>query len=181
MSRGWLSSTALALATVLGRAEPALAKPQLSAGWEAGICGADDARGPVRLGFCNALHADVLLLRRGSRGFDLGPSLRLGTARFDDVRLDAGLTLLVPAFESVPLLFEVGPHFRNFSEAGLFGSVFFGLRSFNHYGTYEMSTGLVLLAERSFATGTPSAVWLTARIDGAWLALPFVLLANALR
>jgi hypothetical protein len=44
-----------------------------------------------------------------------------------------------------------------------------------------MATGLSLIAERSFADGTPSALWLTARVDAAWLALPFLLGVNALR
>jgi hypothetical protein len=63
----------------------------------------------------------------------------------------------------------------------VFGSAFFGLRSFNYYGHYEMQAGLVVIAERSFADGTPSALWLAARIDGSWLALPFIFGFNALR
>ncbi len=177
--RRW--AAALAGALTLTLAPLAQAKPQLNAGWETGVCGASDSLGLTGLGWCNAIRADLLLLRERSRGFDLGPSLRLGSASFDDVRLDAGLTLLLPVTESFPVLLEAGPHLRKFSEAGVFGSVFFGLRSFNHYGSYEMSTGLVVLAQRSFAEGTPSALWIAARIDGAWLTLPFVLAANALR
>jgi hypothetical protein len=67
------------------------------------------------------------------------------------------------------------------SELGVFGSAFFGLRSYNYYGHYEMSAGLVVIAERSFAAGTPSALWLAARVDGSWLALPFIFGYNALR
>ncbi len=170
-----------AAVAVLLTSSVASAKPQWNIGWESGMCWSGDSLALRRPGFCNALHADVLLLRESGKDFGLGPSLRLGTARFDDVRLDAGLSLLLPVLQSFPVVLEAGPHLRNFDQAGVFGSVFFGLRSFNHYGHYDMATGLSVMAERSFATGTPSAIWITARIDGSWLVLPFVLAANALR
>lgn len=169
-----------ALATLLA-AGTTSAEPRWNAGLETGICWSGDSLALRRPGFCNALHADVLFLRSSGHQLGLGPSVRVGTARFDDLRLDGGLSVLVPVFQSFPLVLEAGPHLRNFDQAGVFGSVFFGLRSFNHYGAYDMSTGISLLAERSFATGTPSALWLTARVDAQWLALPFVLAANALR
>jgi hypothetical protein len=173
-------STVAALAA-LAPARTARAEPRWNAGLETGICWSGDSLALQRPGFCSALHADVLFLRESSRDVGLGPSLRLGTARFDDVRLDGGLSVLLPVFDAFPLVLEAGPHLRNFEQAGVFGSVFFGLRSFNHYGHYDMATGLSLLAERSFADGTPSSIWLTARVDAAWLALPFMLAANALR
>jgi hypothetical protein len=160
---------------------PAGAKPQWNAGLETGVCTGDDSLSFRKPGWCNALHGDVLFLRQGGRQVGLGPSLRLGTARFDDVRLDAGLSVLLPVFESFPLVLEAGPHLRNLDQPGVFASAFFGLRSFNHYGHYEMATGLSVTAERSFTTGTPSALWITARVDGSWLALPFVFGYNALR
>ncbi len=135
-----------------------------------------------KVGWCNAAHADVLWLREGGRDFGLGPSsLRLGSARFSDLRLDAGLSALIPTFESFPLVLEAGPYLRNAGEPGVFGSAFFGLRSFNYYGNYEMAAGLSIIGERSFTAGTPSAIWITARIDGSWLALPFIFAYNALR
>jgi hypothetical protein len=162
-------------------APSASAKPRWNAGWETALCGTGPSIGFAELGWCNAVHADLLLLRDGNHGIDLGPSLRLGTASFDDIRLDAGLSVLLPLAESFPLVLEAGPHLRNGHELGVFGSAFFGLRSFNYYGHYEMSAGLAVIAERSFADGTPSALWLAARIDGSWLALPFILGYNALR
>lgn len=174
---------ALALASLLGTPALAHAKPQYSAGWETGLCGSGSGNtlGFSELGWCNALRADLLLLRERSRDVGLGPSLRLGTISFDDVRLGAGLNLLLPVFESFPLVLEAGPQLRNFEQPGVYASVFWGLRSFNHYGGYDMNSGLVVTAEHSFADGTPSAIWITARIDAMWLALPFVLGFNALR
>ncbi len=159
----------------------ARAKPQWNAGLETGVCSSGPTLGFERLGWCNALHGDLLLLRERSRDFGVGPSLRIGTARFDDLRLDAGLSVLIPTFESFPLVLEAGPHLRNFDEPGLFAGAFFGFRSLNHHGRYEIASGVSLFAERSLTSGTPSALWLTARIDAAWLALPFIFAVNALR
>jgi hypothetical protein len=63
----------------------------------------------------------------------------------------------------------------------VFASAFFGLRSFNHYGSYEMAAASPSPPSARSSTGTPSALWITARIDGSWLALPFVFAYNALR
>jgi hypothetical protein len=172
---------ALGAALVALSSSGARAAPRWNVGVESGVCWSGDSLSLRRPGFCNALHGDVLWLRDSRRDFGLGPSLRLGSARFDDVRLDGGLSLLLPVLGSFPVVLEAGPHLRNFHQPGVFASVFFGLRSFNHYGSYDMASGLSLMAERSFSAGTPSAIWLTARIDGAWLALPFVLAYGALR
>jgi hypothetical protein len=171
----------LAAALTLLAAATAGAKPQWNAGLESGVCGRGSSLGFKALGWCNALHGDLLFLRERSGDFGLGPSLRLGTANFDDLRLDAGLSVLLPLFESFPLVLEAGPHLRNFDQPGVYASAFFGLRSFNYYSHYEMAAGLSVTAERSFTAGTPSALWITARIDGFWIALPFVLLYNGLK
>lgn len=166
---------------VLTGARSASAKPLWNAGVETGVCGGSGSLGLSQPRWCNALHGDVLFLRERGRDFGLGPSLRIGSVGFDDLRFDAGLSLLVPVFDSFPLVLEAGPQLRNLTQAGVYASAFFGLRSFNDYGSYEMAAGLALTAERSFATGTPSALWITARIDGSWLALPFVFAYNGLK
>ena len=168
-------------ALVLAAARPAGAKPQWNTGLETGVCGSGSTLGFRKVGWCNAVHGDVLFLRQGGRDVGLGPSLRLGSARFDDLRLDAGLSVLLPVTESFPLVLEAGPHLRSLDQPGIFASAFFGLRSFNYYGHYEMAAGLSVIAERTFTAGTPSALWITARIDGSWIALPFVFAYNAAR
>jgi hypothetical protein len=160
---------------------PGNAKPQWNTGLESGLCGTRSSHGGTKLGWCNAAHGDVLFLRERGTDFGVGPSLRLGTTRFDDLRLDAGLSVLIPVLESFPLVLEAGPHLRNFGQPGVFASAFFGLRSFNHYGHYEMAGGLSLIAERSFTAGTPSALWITLRIDGELMAIPFVFAYSGLR
>jgi hypothetical protein len=173
-------ATALVVAALLSP-RTAAAAPAFSAGWDTGVCGGDADIGLSNAGWCNALRGDVLFFRERSRDFGVGPALRLGTARFDDLRLDAGVTALIPLFESFPLVLEAGPHLRNFHEPGIYGSAFFGLRSFNHYGAYEAAAGIAVTAERTFVGGTPSALWITARIDGSWLLLPGIFLYNALK
>jgi hypothetical protein len=158
-----------------------LAKPRWNTGLETAVCGTGSSLGFSELSWCNALRGELLLLRERSTDVGLGPSLRAGSAGFDDFRLDAGLSLLLPLIESFPLVLEAGPHLRNFDEPGVFGSAFFGLRNFNHYGHYDMAAGLFVMAQRSFTTGTPSALWIGARIDGYLFALPFVFAYNALR
>jgi hypothetical protein len=182
-----VSRSAAALAALTAASSIALApttcaaKPRWNAGLESAVCGTGNSLGFSELSWCNALHADLLLLRERSSDFGIGPALRLGSAGFDDFRLDAGIAALLPVFESFPIVLEAGPHLRNFDEPGLFGSAFFGLRNFNHYGHYDMAAGLVVTAQRSFTTGTPSALWIGARIDGYLFVLPFVLAYNALR
>jgi hypothetical protein len=173
----------LASAGLLLLSSTARAKPQWNAGLETALCarGSGSRLGFAALDWCNALHADVLFLRERSTDFGLGPSLRLGSVGFDDLRLDGGLSVLLPLLADFPLVIEAGPQLRNFSQPGVFGSACFGLRSFNHYGHYEMATGLVFTAERSFVSSAPSVLWIGARIDGSWLALPFVFAYNALK
>ncbi len=172
---------ALASLGLLVFTAPAHAKPQWNTGLEASVCGRGERLGLADPAFCGAVHGDLLLLAERGGDLALGPSLRLGSAAFDDLRIDLGLAVLLPVLDSFPLVVEVGPHLRNLDQPGIYGSLFFGLRSFNHYGSYQMASGVVITAERSFAAGTPSALWLGARIDGAWLALPFVLGYNALK
>lgn len=177
---GRLAAAAFVVA-VASCARPASAAPAWSAGWDTGVCGSSSSLGLSGAGWCNAARADVLFLREGPRQIGLGPALRVGTARFDDFRLDAGLAVLVPVLESFPLVLEAGPHLRNLDEPGIYGSAFFGVRNYNYYGSYEVAAGLAVTAERSFVAGTPSALWITARIDGSWIALPGIFLYNALR
>jgi hypothetical protein len=172
---------ALAGAALVCLTKPAAAKPQWNAGVEAGVCGRGSGLGLGEPAFCGALRGDVLFLAKRPTDVAVGPSLRLGTAAFDDFRVDLGASVLLPVFDAFPLVVEAGPHLRNLDQPGIYGSLFFGLRSFNHYGHYEMASGLAITAERTFTEGSPSALWLSARIDAAWLLLPFVAGYNALR
>ena len=104
---------------VLASAGSASAKPLWNAGVETGVCGGSGSLGLSQPRWCNALHGDVLFLRERGRDLGLGPSLRIGSVGFDDLRLDAGLSLLVPVFDSFPLVLEAGPHLRELERRGL--------------------------------------------------------------
>ena len=170
------------LPALLGLTPALRAEPEWNVAAETSLCGRGD-HGSVwkKTGFCGGFRGDVLFGRERNADFALGPYATFGTATFSDLRFGGGLSLLLPVSESFPLVLEAGPHLRNLDQPGVFASVFFGLRSFNHYGHYEMAAGLSVTAERSFTTSTPSALWITARIDGSWIALPFVFAYNALR
>lgn len=176
-----VTGVAVASLVVAGTASTCSAKPQWNSGLETGVCGSGSSIGFENAGWCNAVRVDVLFLREHSTDFGIGPTARLGTARFDDVRLDAGVSALLPLFDSFPIVLEAGPHLRNLHQLGVYGSAFFGLRSFNYYGHYEAAGGVAVTAERSFASGTPSALWVTARVDGSWLLLPGIFLYNLVK
>jgi hypothetical protein len=133
------------------------------------------------VGFCSAAEGNVLFGKDSGHGLRLGPALRVSTARFEDLRVGLGASLLVPLRESFPLILEAGPELRDLRTPGAFASLFFGVRTYNHYGHYEMAAGLSLAVERSFTDDAPTALWLTARLDGSWLALPFVAAYNGLK
>lgn len=181
MTRRLAALAGAAVAVVAATTQQAQAAPPWSVGAEGGICWSGDALALHHPGFCGALHADALFLRQRGRDIGVGPALRLGTVRFDDLRLDAGVSVLLPVLDSFAFVLEAGPHLRNFHEPGVYGSLFFGMRSFNYYSSYEPNAGLVLTAERAFSDGTPSAIWLSARIDASWLMLPAIFTYNALK
>jgi hypothetical protein len=131
--------------------------------------------------FCGALRGDVLFMRRNAREFGLGPYLTVGTAAFDDVRLSLGASALVPIVEDFPLLVSLGPLLRNVSEPGVSGTLFWGLRSYNHYGTYNLAAGLVVGVERTFSDRGTSALSVGLHVDGFVLALPALLAIGALQ
>jgi hypothetical protein len=170
-----------AVALGLLAAAPAFAKPQWNLGVEAALCRLSQAEQETRSDFCGAVHGDLMLLRERATGFDIGPALRLGSAGFGDLRTDVGLGALLPVFSSFPLVLEAGPHFLGASAVGLHAGAFFGVRSFNHYGSYEIACGLVAAHQRVFDDEHRSAWWIGVRLDGGLLALPLLLGYGALR
>lgn len=172
-----------ALTVACGLLAPGLAeaRPQWNAGAMAALCELGSEGDAFRtLAFCGGLHGDVLFLRERERDVGFGPSLSLGTAAFDDLRVNAGLSVLLPTWEDFPLVLEAGPHLRNLDEVGAFGSLFFGFRSFTFHGHYEMASGLYVTGEKVFGSSGASALSLGVRVDGLWLAIPFIFAANAL-
>lgn len=174
-------ATGLALAALLAAA-PAYADPQ----WNVGVVAAgcivgDQPQIFERAVFCGNVQADVLLLRESTRHFGFGPYASLGTAAFSDLRVAAGARALFPVLEDFPLVASVGGVLRDSRDPGVEASLFWGMRSFNFHGSYNMALGLVLSGTHLFDGPRSNAVALGAQVDGAILALPFMLLFGALK
>lgn len=170
-------SAALAL---IGWADQAQAHPQWNTGLVASGCllGRGDAAFE-RAGFCGQARGDVLFLRARTSDFGLGPYLALGTAAFDDLRVSAGVSALVPVTEDFPFVLSIGALTRDADSFGVSSSLFWGLRSYNFHSGYNLAFGLSLAGERTFGTAPSNALLLGVQVDGLVLVLPFLLLIGA--
>lgn len=171
--------SASVLASVFTAAE-ARAQPQWNTGLIASGCLLGDGDAAFeRVAFCGQARTDVLFLRERTSDFGLGPYLAAGSAAFEDLRLSAGVSALVPVFEDFPVVLSLGGLARDTSSLGLSGSAFWGLRSYNFHNAYNLAFGLVLAGERTFGAEPSNAISLGFQVDGLVLALPFLLLVGA--
>lgn len=178
-----MKATALlpALGTLLA-AVPAQADPEWNVGLIAAGCMVGESpRVFDRAVFCGAVQADLLLLRESTRHFGFGPYASVGTAAFGDLRLSAGARALFPVLEDFPLVASAGGVLRDGRDPGVEASLFWGMRSFNFHGSYNMALGLVLSGTHLFDGPRSNAIAVGAQVDGAVLALPFILLIGALK
>jgi hypothetical protein len=118
-------------------------------------------------------------LRSRTGDFGLGPYLSLGTAAFDDLRFSAGVSALAPIIEDFPLVVSLGALGRDGGDFGLSSSLFWGLRSYNFHGGFNLAFGVTLAGERTFGAQPSNAVSLGFQVDGLVLALPFLLLVGS--
>ncbi|MEP7048733.1 MAG: hypothetical protein ABJB12_00205 [Pseudomonadota bacterium] len=167
-------------ATLLGlvlAAPPLHAEPEWNLAAQTQLCALGaEAKIWQKTAFCGALRADLLFGRDRNSDFALGPYATLGTAKFQDARFGAGVSLLVPTFSGdFPIILSAGGLSRNGSDARVSGDVFFGLRSHNFHGAYAMASGLVLGGDRAFDADHGNTLYVGLQIDGLWLALPFIL------
>jgi hypothetical protein len=161
-------------------ARPAHAAPQWDTGLVASGCLLGDADAAFeRVAFCGQARADLLLFRQRTSDFGLGPYLALGSAAFEDLRVSGGVTALLPVVEDFPVVLSVGALARDGGDIGLASSVFWGLRSYNFHGGYNLAFGLSLAGERTFGAQPSNALSLGFQVDGLVLALPFLLLVGA--
>lgn len=173
---------AVAVAVLALLARPALAAPQ----WNTAIVPSGCLLGTSddifeRVAFCGSARGDVLFLRENARDFGVGPYASVGTAAFEDFRASLGVSALLPVIEDFPLVLSLGPLLRDGRELGVSGTAFWGLRSYNHYGSYNIAVGLALGAERTFGEREVSAITIGLHIDGFVLAIPPLLLFGALK
>jgi hypothetical protein len=157
-------------------ASPARASPEWNGGIVTSLCALGE-RGAYfeELAWRNELRVDVLFGRTRNAGFAAGPYVDLSTRDFDDLRWGGGASLLVPIAEDFPLVVSVGPYLNGIENAGVQTSLFWGLRAYNFHSAYGMAGGLVLGAEHDLGTRRETSLFVGARLDALWLALPLLI------
>jgi len=179
----------LALAMML-IGSSALADPQVNAGLDLGVAGRG-VEGEVwdETAFWMAARADVMFARTGDADVGVGPYFEVGTLAFDELDVGAGGSLLLPVIDGFPLVLSLGPYLRIADDGppigagigpGAQASIFWGTRSYDTHGTYEMAGGLLVELRRGFGDAEDTAIIIGAHLDAAVLSLPFVWMGEAL-
>jgi len=178
------SAGALILAGALLTLLPAsaAAAPQGRGGVRAGVCGTGVERNVWEATtFCGALTGDVLFGRERNQDFGFGPYLELSTAGFWDLRFGGGATALLPVSPDFPLVLSLGVYAHELEAAALGGTLFWGARSFNFHGAYNLALGLFGSATVDLGAERATVVTVGADIDAFFIVAPFLLLAQAVR
>ncbi len=164
---------------------PAVAEPQYNASLVTGVAGLGEGALWQQTCWWNALHADVLLGRDRSSDLGIGPYVEAGTAGFSDGRFGGGLSLLLPVHPFVPAIVSAGGYGRYTEpyglEPGLEANLFLGSRSYNFHSNYSIGAGFVAGFKYGLGDSKERTVVLALQIDGALMALPFVLLYQSLK
>ncbi len=187
-TRRRVGARALALAGLVGvllASGPAGAqeRTQWDVGLATGICGLG-TNGALwqETRWCSAARGDVLFGRDSERSYGYGPYASVATASFDDLRIGAGGSVLLPVLPTWPIVLSGGGLLRTGTgrtQVGAEGWLFWGGRGMNFHGTYNLAHGLLLGFQRTFDDQADSAVWLMGQVDAVWLAMPFIFLINA--
>ncbi|MFZ5895923.1 MAG: hypothetical protein ACOY0T_33010 [Myxococcota bacterium] len=154
--------------------------------WNTGLLGAgclvgDDDTWFDHAAFCGAAQADLILLRERTSDFGFGPYASVGTTAFSDLRLSLGARALFPIIEDFPLVASAGGVLRDGREPGVEASLFWGPRSFNFHGSYNLAGGVVLSGTHLFDGPRSNVLALGVQLDGFILAVPWLLLWGALK
>src|SRR5215217_3354426 len=126
------SAAGMLFALIVTASCSARADPQWNAGLITGVCGRgqDDAYWDDTCWY-NGARADVLFGRNRNADFGVGPFASISTAGFDDLRLNAGGSLLIPVTPYFPIVLSAGGYARHDDgwTPGASGWLFFGSRS----------------------------------------------------
>jgi hypothetical protein len=167
---------------MLGIASPALASPEGRAGVRASVCGAgDDGALWQRTRPCFAVTGDLLFGRERNGDFGVGPFAELSTAGFFDARFGGGVSVLLPVHGDLPLVASAGLFSHELRTLAVGSSVFWGARSFNFHGHYGLALGLFTAVTVDLGDPKETLVAVGADVDAFFLAVPFLLLADAVR
>ena len=171
-----LAACAVVLTALTAR--PARADPQWNVSAITGVCGSG-TRDSFWQDTCwwNGLRGDVILGRAREKDVGIGPHLSLETAGFDDLRLGAGATTVLPLIGSVPFALSAGGYARSSSagwEPGVAGSLFFGSRSYNFHGSYAIAAGLLVGLNVGLGDSRETAIVVAGQVDMLFLLMPFI-------
>lgn len=179
-----VASAICAAAIVLAVSREAAADPQGTAGLTIGAA----ARGYGKeLFYEPAFHAglrgDVLFGRDGVGDVGAGPYFEVLTHAFDEIQLGSGLSVLLPAIDSLPFVASVGAYGRYAAltglEPGIAGSLFFGSRSYDFSDGYVLAIGLLAQGRVGLGESHESSFLLAIQLDVALAGLPFLYAADA--
>lgn len=158
----------------------AQADPQAHVGLRTGVCGTGE-RGQFwqETAWCNGASADLLFLRDRNADAGIGPYVEVSSAGFFDLRYGGGLTLLAPLLEDFPVLISGGVYGHEARAVALGGSVFFGARSYNFHGAYNLAAGVFANVQHDIGARGATLVSAGLELDAFLLALPIVYLVSA--
>jgi hypothetical protein len=155
------------------------------------------SRETLRAAFHMGVWADATFFRRRASDMGLGPYVQLTTTGFKCVDAGLGATWVIPT-RSAALAVSAGGHLRGASTPpqsgefpaawtwtpGVSAAIFLGSKSYNFHGPYAMTIGGVLQGKygiTSAAARGHAELTLALQVDFEVIALPFVLLGEALR
>jgi hypothetical protein len=177
---------ALPAATLLAPSA-AHAEPQATAGLTLGAAGAGiDRKIWDATLFHMGLRGDVLFGRTKNSDFGFGPYAEVLTHAFDEIQFGAGVSVLLPVIDYLPVVLSAGAYGRRGDddfglEPGVAGQLFWGSRSFNYHANYVMTAGLIGQMRYGLGASKETSIIVGAQIDLVILSLPALFVINAIR
>jgi hypothetical protein len=172
---------------LLAFTRPAAAAPQLTSDLELGFAG-NGSRAHVwdSTGFLAGLRSNLLFGRNRDVDFGLGPYVEMLTTQgFSDAQVGAGATVLFPVHAYLPLTFSAGLYGRHTGafgwEPGVAGELFWGSHGYNYDSFYALSAGIFVGGRYGLGDSHEVSLVAGGRIDLELVALPFVVLWQAIR
>jgi len=173
------------LACLLG-SRSVRAAPQLSSTLALGVAGnGDRSHLWTSTDFAAGLRAELLFGRNRDADFGLGPFVEVLTATgFSDGQVGGGATLLVPIHPYLPVTLSLGGYLGRSSgtwQPGISSELFWGSHGYNYGSFYALSAGIFMAGRQGIGDARDVSIVAGARLDLELIALPAVLLWNAVR
>ncbi len=164
----------------------ARAAPQFSSTLALGVAGnGDRSHLWTKTDVAAGLRGELLLGRNRDLDFGLGPFVDvLTTNGFSDAQLGGGATLLVPVHPYLPLTLSFGGYAGRSDGAwrpGISSELFWGSHGYNYDSLYALSAGIFVAGRQGLGDARDVSFVAGVRLDLELIALPAVLLWNAIR